>query len=178
MANTETEVKLIRWPAESERRQHYQARGMLRILVIEGRAVPPISDDVREDWVRAPVTDNDLRVRIATLKAKSHAYRAPSLDANGVLRYCGQVITMSRTETDLLGRLVRDFGRTVPRADLSDCLPDRPTRATRNALDLHILRLRKRIAPLGLGIRTVWGRGYLLESIASRERVERQRDAS
>ena len=150
---------------------------MLRILVVEGPAIPPISGDVREDWVRAPVTDSDLRARVATLQAKARAYRAPKLDANGVLRYGGQLITISRTETDLLARLVRDFGRTVDRSDLADCLPDRPTRATRNALDLHILRLRKRILPVGLGIRTVWGRGYLLEA-TPRERGERQRVAS
>ena len=33
----------------------------------------------------------------------------------------------------------------------------------RNALDVHVLRLRRRLAPLGLAIRTVRVRGYLLE---------------
>lgn len=33
----------------------------------------------------------------------------------------------------------------------------------RNALDVHILRLRRRLLPLGLAIRTVRSRGYLLE---------------
>ncbi|MEJ7719654.1 MAG: helix-turn-helix domain-containing protein [Ilumatobacteraceae bacterium] len=33
----------------------------------------------------------------------------------------------------------------------------------RNALDVHVLRLRRRITPTGLAIRTVRGRGYLLE---------------
>jgi DNA-binding response OmpR family regulator len=36
----------------------------------------------------------------------------------------------------------------------------------RNALDVHVLRLRRRVAPLGLAIRTVRSRGYLLESTA------------
>jgi DNA-binding response OmpR family regulator len=34
----------------------------------------------------------------------------------------------------------------------------------RNALDVHILRLRRRIDALGLSVRTVRSRGYLLES--------------
>ena len=34
---------------------------------------------------------------------------------------------------------------------------------TRNALDVHMLRLRRRIAPLGLEVRTVRSRGYLLQ---------------
>jgi two-component system, OmpR family, response regulator len=33
----------------------------------------------------------------------------------------------------------------------------------RNALDVHVLRLRRRLAPLRLAIRTVRSRGYLLE---------------
>jgi DNA-binding response OmpR family regulator len=35
---------------------------------------------------------------------------------------------------------------------------------TRNALDVHVLRLRRRIAPVGLEIRTVRSRGYLMQS--------------
>jgi DNA-binding response OmpR family regulator len=38
---------------------------------------------------------------------------------------------------------------------------------TRNALDVHVLRLRRRIAPLGLEIRTVRARGYLLQAAAN-----------
>ena len=34
----------------------------------------------------------------------------------------------------------------------------------RNVLDVHIVRLRRRLAPLGLVIRTVRSRGYLLET--------------
>lgn len=34
---------------------------------------------------------------------------------------------------------------------------------SRNALDLRMLRLRRRIEPLNLVIRTVWGKGYLLD---------------
>jgi hypothetical protein len=139
--------------------------GILCLLVVEGGVPAPICSDVREDWVRAPVTDDDLRVRIATLRAKSDAYRLPHVDPNGVLRFGGRSITVSRTETDLLECLVRQFGVLVTREALRDCLPDRPGGASRNALDLHIMRVRRRIRPLGLVIRTVWGRGYLLEGI-------------
>jgi DNA-binding winged helix-turn-helix (wHTH) protein len=34
----------------------------------------------------------------------------------------------------------------------------------RNALDVHMLRLRRRIAPVGLAVRTIRARGYLLEA--------------
>ena len=37
----------------------------------------------------------------------------------------------------------------------------------RNALDVHVLRLRRRIGPVGLVIKTVRSRGYLLEPDAA-----------
>jgi hypothetical protein len=158
------EVKLIRWPAESARRDQCRALGVLRLLVIEGGARPPVCADVREDWVRAPITPDDLQARIAALQARAEVHRRPQVDPNGVLRYCGRSITISPTATDLLERLVREFGVMVSRDELRDCLPDRDGGASRNALDLHIMRVRKRIRPIGLVIRTVWGRGYLLET--------------
>ena len=36
---------------------------------------------------------------------------------------------------------------------------------TRNALDVHMLRLRRRISALGLEVRTVRARGYLLQAL-------------
>lgn len=158
------DVKLLRWPAESAQRERCRALGVLRLLVVEGGVPAPVCSDVREDWVRAPITDDDLRVRIATLRAKAEAHRLPQVHPHGVVRYGGQTITVSRTETDLLECLVRQFGLPVPRETLQECLPERPGGSSRNALDLHIMRLRKRITPLGLSIRTVWGLGYLLEA--------------
>jgi DNA-binding winged helix-turn-helix (wHTH) protein len=169
------EVKLVRWPVESARRDRYRALGILRLLVVEGGVPAPVSSDVREDWVRAPVTDEDLKARVASLRAKAEAHRLPHVDPNGVLRYAGRSITISRTETDLLECLVRQFGVLVTREMLRDCLPDRPGGASRNALDLHIMRVRRRIRPIGLVIRTVWGRGYLLEADQAQPDADRAR---
>jgi DNA-binding response OmpR family regulator len=49
---------------------------------------------------------------------------------------------------------------TLARAGWPDGAPGR------NALDVHVLRLRRRVDPLGLVIRTVRSRGYLLETAA------------
>jgi DNA-binding winged helix-turn-helix (wHTH) protein len=38
----------------------------------------------------------------------------------------------------------------------------------RNALDVHVLRLRRRLATVGLAIRTVRSRGYLMEPVSER----------
>lgn len=158
------DVKFVRWPAESTRREQYRLLGVLRLLVIEGGAQAPVCSDVREDWVRAPITRDDLQARIAALRARSDVHLRPQVDPHGVLRYRGRSITVSPTATDLLDRLIRDFGVLVGREELRECLPERDGDSSRNALDLHIMRVRKRIRPVGLAIRTVWGRGYLLES--------------
>lgn len=159
-----SDVKLLRWPAESARRARYKALGVLRLLVVEGGVPAPVCTDIREDWVRAPITDADLRVRVATLQAKAEAYRLPQVDPFGVLRFADRSISVSPCETDLLETLIRHFGTVVLRETLQACLPERPTGVSRNALDLHIMRLRRRIRPLGLVIRTARGRGYLLDS--------------
>lgn len=114
--------------------------------------------------MRAPISEEDLKARIATLRAKAEAHRLPHVDPHGLLRFAGRSITVSRTETDLLECLVRQFGILVRRETLLECLPERSGGVSRNALDLHIMRLRRRIQPLDLSIRTVWGRGYLLEA--------------
>jgi hypothetical protein len=158
------EVKLLRWPAESARRARYKAMGVLRLLVIEGGAPAPITSDIREDWVRAPITDADLRARMATLRAKADAHWQPEIDPDGILRFAGRSTTVSPTETDMLECLIRQFGSLVSREALRECLPERSGGVSRNALDLHIMRLRRRIQPIGLVIRTLRGRGYLLES--------------
>lgn len=160
-----SDIKLVRWPAESGRRARYRAMGVLRLLVVEGGVPAPVSSDIREDWVRPPIADADLRARMASLRAKVEAHWLPEIDPDGILRFGGRSATVSPTETDVLHCLIDHFGSVVSREALRDCLPERPGGASRNALDLHIMRVRRRIEPLGLVIRTLRGRGYLLDSV-------------
>ncbi|SHG69457.1 helix-turn-helix domain-containing protein [Streptoalloteichus hindustanus] len=157
------EVQLLRWPFDSARREHCRALGVLRLLVVEAGSAAPICSDVREDWVRAPVPREDLLARMAALRAKARAHRTPRLDPSGVLCLGERSISVSPAEAQLLELLVLRFAALVPREALRARLSDGDRTASRNALDLHIKRLRRRIAPLGLAIRTAWGRGYLLE---------------
>ena len=163
-----SDVKLIRWPAESARRARYQAMGVLRLLVLEGGVPAPVCSDIREDWVRPPMTEGDLRARIAALLARAAAQQLPQLDPCGILRLGDRSITVSPTETDLLECLIRRFRSLVPKTTLLQCLPGWPDGVSRNALDLHIMRLRRRIHAVDLVIRTVHGRGYLLEPAEDR----------
>jgi hypothetical protein len=157
------EVRLVRWPAESDARLLCEKEGALRLLVVEGGAPAPLCRDVREDWVRAPVSREDLHARVEALRAKSCSHHVPQVDPGGALTFGGRVVVVSPLETSLLQVLVAGFRSLVDRRELLECLAKHRARSTRNALDLHITRIRRRIRPVGLAVRTARGHGYILE---------------
>lgn len=145
-------------------RHQYRAEGVPRLLVVEGGARPPICNDPFEDWVRAPISRGDLEARVIALKNRLDSRQTPRLDSAGVLSYGEQSITISKAQAELLEILIEHFGEVVYRHELEQRLADRTPKPSRNALDLHIMRLRRRLVTIDLAIRTAWGRGYLLES--------------
>jgi DNA-binding response OmpR family regulator len=156
-------VFLVRWPAERDRREALRRAGEPRLLLVENGS-PPLPSDPCEDWIRLPADDVDLRTRIEALRRRVEppASTALMLDGDGVLRANERWVALPPAEARLADALVARFGAVVSRTAL--------TRAGwpcaspgRNTLDVHILRLRRRIAPLGLAIRTIRSRGYLLE---------------
>lgn len=159
------EVALVRWPAERDRRERLRAENLPRLLLVEDGAIPPASDDCLEDWLRVPVDDTELRVRTSNLERRSvhHERSDPILDEDSVLRHGDAWVALPPVEARLMAAMLDRVGAVVTRDALSRAgWPDSAPR--RNALDVHVLRLRRRVAPLGLVIRTVRSRGYLLES--------------
>ncbi|HEV7888372.1 MAG TPA: helix-turn-helix domain-containing protein [Acidimicrobiales bacterium] len=158
------DVTLLRWPAERDRRDELVARAIPRLLLLDGGTEPPAPADCLEDWARVGAADNDVRLRIVGLevRASMHVQRVPDIDGDGVLRFNGQWVSLPPVEARLARSLVERFGTVVSRDALSRAgWPSSDT--GRNALDVHILRLRRRIDPVSLAIRTVRSRGYLLE---------------
>ncbi|WP_020666978.1 winged helix-turn-helix domain-containing protein [Amycolatopsis nigrescens] len=138
---------------------------------MEGSALPPQCGDLYEDWVRAPISRADLDARLTALRARVDEHKVPQLDDRGVLQFGAQSITISATQTELLELFVTQFGKVVAREALRTRLSEaNQSSPTRNSLDLHIMRLRRRILPLNLSIRTVWGRGYVLECCGAHTR--------
>jgi len=96
-------------------------------------------------------------------RARAHGAR-PEIDDDGLLRHHDAWVSLSPVEQALTRALLERFGAVVTRDDLAArAWPDGAP--TRNALDVHVLRLRRRLAPLGLEIRTVRSRGYLLQEL-------------
>ncbi|MGW3951278.1 helix-turn-helix domain-containing protein [Streptomyces sp. NPDC004752] len=157
-------VRVVRWPVEMKELEELRRRGIPRLLVVENGATAPIPPDSREDWVRAPVSKADFAARIAALRARADVHHVPILDQDGLLRHGSGMVVVSPTEMDLLQPLVERFGGLVARYQLIALLRTRRGKASQNALDLHMIRMRRKVARVGLCIRTVSGRGYLLES--------------
>ncbi len=157
-------VEVVRWPADALRLSELREQGVPRLLVVhDGDGELPVPVDCLEDWVtsEAPEWEVDARRRALTLRAGQHAVR-PALDGDGLLHHRDAWVSLSPVEQSLAALLLERFGAVVTRETLADrAWPSGVP--TRNALDVHVLRLRRRIAPLGLEIRTVRSRGYLMQ---------------
>lgn len=162
------DVVLVRWPEEDARLGQLRATGAPRLLLLNDEAAPPESTDCLEDWIRLPADDRDVRARVASLAARADGEQtAPQIDGDGLVRYRGKWVALSPVEAALAGTLVDRFGAVVGRETLARRAW--PTGSpTRNALDVHMLRLRRRIAPLGVEVRTVRSRGYLMQTAQPR----------
>lgn len=160
---------IVRWPRERARRDQLARAGRARLLVVDPDAVPPVASDPLEDWVREPCADLDVQARLQALRLRlEHTLGlVPELDADGVLRFGERWAPLPPVEARLTRALVHHFGAVVSRDDLAAAGWPEGTPG-RNALDVHVLRLRRRLAPVHLAIHTVRSRGYLMEPAARR----------
>jgi len=158
------DVVLVRWPAERHRRERLRVAGGPRLLLLEAGAAPPAGGDALEDWIRIPADEADLQHRLAGLEARARATapHPPALDDDGVLRVGTRWVSLPPVEARITAVLLERFGLVVSRDALARS--GWPAGAPgRNALDVHVLRLRRRLRDVQLAIRTVRSRGYLLE---------------
>jgi DNA-binding response OmpR family regulator len=159
------DVVLVRWPAERSRRDHLQAQHQPRLLLVDQDTPAPVTTDLFEDWVRLPVQEADVRARVQGLQARVEEYGPvrPTIDGDGVLRVGNVWVSIPPVEARLIQALIERYGTVVGRDILTRAgWPEKEP--GRNALDVHVLRLRRRIEPVGLAVRTVRSRGYLLEA--------------
>ena len=160
------DVVLLPWPDEDDRRRRLSLVGGARLLLIADGQAPPSLVDCLEDWIRVPAPEEEMRARVEalTLRMGAHRQAVPCLDHDGVLRYGDRWTALPPLEARLTEALLARFGTVASREALIRA--GWPCGAPgRNALDVHVLRLRRRLAPLGLAIRTVRSRGYLMEAL-------------
>lgn len=159
------QVEIVRWPSEEARLADLRSSGRPRLVLVRNGVTPPLTPDVLEDWIRLPASDEDVHARVRVLEDRMRGveeHRIPEIDESGLLHLDGAWVSLSPVELRLVTALIDRYRAVVSRESLAragwpDGIPGR------NVLDVHIVRLRRRLAPLGLVIRTVRSRGYLLE---------------
>lgn len=167
------DVVLLRWPAEDARREHLRDIGGPRLLLVEDGRDPPAAVDCLEDWVWVAAPEKEVQARVDALALRDQLHQGngeagaiPVIDQHGVLRFHGAWLALPPLEARLMAALIERFGAVAGRDALLRAGWARQA-PTRNALDVHVLRLRRRLAPMGLAIRTIRSRGYLLEPDAA-----------
>jgi two-component system, OmpR family, response regulator len=158
------DVTLVQWPREEALRADLAAARRPRLLLIDADQAPPLVWDELEDWVRQAADGDELRLRAETLRrrARPPAPPWPVLDAHGVLREGTRWTAVPPIEARILAPLLQRPEQVVSRAHLLESAwPGEPSR--NRLLDRRIMLLRGRLTPVGLVVRTVRGKGFLLE---------------
>lgn len=160
--SAEVAVSILRWPQEEGRRSLLAAAGRLRLLLVEPATPAPVAIDSQEDWVRLPASEEDVEARVLGLIHRSRPTEARIvLDDGGLLHRGDDWVALPETEAALMAALLAAAGSVVGRNVLVEAAWPGGS-PTRNVLDVHMVRLRRRIAELGVEIRTVRSRGYAL----------------
>ena len=156
-------VHLIRWPAEEPRRLHLEDAGEPRILLLAAHTAPPESWDELEDWIRLPLDPGEIRTRARTLRRRARRVARPVLEPGGILRARDRWIDLAVGPYAVVELLVRRFGEVVPVQEIEAVYLGRGGSSRISARKAMIVRLRQRVAKLGLELHNVRDRGYLLD---------------
>ena len=124
-----------------------------------------------DDYLVKPFAVSELLARLRAL-VRRHEFRQAGTVALGRLRFDGaarrafvdgQAIHLTARESVVLEYLLQQVGGVVARDRLAALIPDWTPSASGNALELLMSRLRAKIEPGGVRLRTVRGLGYLIE---------------
>jgi two-component system OmpR family response regulator len=154
-----------------------QLRG-LPILVVTARDA--LEDRVSgldagaDDYLVKPFALQELEARVRALLRRQRADRNAQIRIGALALTPGQPrimlgglpVDLRASEFALLEALATRVGRVVRRDDLADRLGRGAEPPSDTAIEVCVHRLRRRLSPFGLKVRTLRGFGYLLENPA------------
>ena len=124
-----------------------------------------------DDYLPKPFALPELEARVRALLRRGQANKNPQL-RNGPLvldtvarraMLNGQPIDLTSREWSVLENLMLRAGQVVSKENLMQALSNWDKELSMNAIEVYMSRLRAKVEPGGVRIRTVRGFGYLLE---------------
>jgi two-component system OmpR family response regulator len=124
-----------------------------------------------DDYLTKPFHLSELEARVRALIRRSHAganadlvHGRLRLDTAGRRLYCDdQPMELSARELAVMELLLLREGRVVTKQQILDHLYGWDDVSSSNTIEVFIHRLRRKLDPCGVDIRTVRGMGYLIE---------------
>jgi len=157
-------------------RQVRQRKSRVPVLILTARdSIQKRVDGLNlgaDDYLGKPFALAELDARVGALIRRGIGGQGPilqhgrlSFDTVGrVARIDGATIDLPRRELCLLELLLTRAGQVVGKQALLEKLFGFDDEAGLNAIELYVHRLRKKLEPAGIRVRTIRGLGYLLEN--------------
>jgi DNA-binding response OmpR family regulator len=159
------DVEVLRWPDDDARRRELAAADVPCLLVVAAELHPPDVLEFTEDWIREPIDLDELLARHAALLQRvGCADHAPVLDDDGLLWWGDQWVAVPDAQIPVVRLLVARVRQLVRRDELLAAYAAEGGSANPVALKAMLGRLVKRFATVGLDLRAIRGRGYLLDA--------------
>lgn len=124
-----------------------------------------------DDYLGKPFELRELEARVRALLRRSHGGYGHAIEVGPLvlntlereIRADGEPMLLPAREYEVLEALMLQAGRVVGKDRIAQRLATRLEELADNAIEVYVHRLRKRLEPLEVRIRTVRGLGYLLE---------------
>ncbi|PNU06863.1 response regulator transcription factor [Novosphingobium guangzhouense] len=123
-----------------------------------------------DDYLVKPFALGELEARVEAIRRRLSGTVVRL--ANGPLEFDpetrqafidGRLLDLSLRETDVLEALISRVGEVLQKARLAQQMSNWDREVATNSVEVYVSRLRRKLAPHAVSIRTIHGLGYLME---------------
>ena len=153
--------------------------GQQAVLVLTARDA--VSDRVHgltlgaDDYLAKPFATEELVARVSALERRGRVLRSRVVEHGPLVvdlerkraAIDGKPLDLSQREYAILEYLFSNIGAIVGKDKIAGAVASWDEHISPNAIEVHISRLRAKLEPAGVVIRTIRGLGYLVEAPAN-----------